>query len=59
MKITLEPAALPEVEVIIRGNISDPEVAELLQLLGKKPTGRLLVHRENEQFLLALHRAHA
>ena len=52
MKITLEPAQLPEVEVIIRGNVSDPEVAELLQLLGRKPTGRLLVHREEEQFLL-------
>ena len=52
MKITLEPAQLSEVEVIIRGNVSDPEVAELLRLLGNKPTGRLLVHREEEQFLL-------
>ena len=36
MKITLEPAQLTEVEVIIRGNISDPEVAELLKLLGSE-----------------------
>ncbi len=52
MKITLEPAQLREVEVIIRGNVSDPEVAELLRLLGNKSTGRLMVHREEEQFLL-------
>ena len=52
MKITLEPAQLPEIEVVIRGNVSDPEVAQLLQLLGNKSTGRLLVHREEEQFPL-------
>lgn len=52
MKITLEPAQVSEVEVIIRGNVSDPEVAELLRRLGNKPTGRLIVHREEEQFLL-------
>ena len=52
MKITLEPAQLSEVEVIIRGDVSDPEVAELLRLLGNKSTGRLMVNREEEQFLL-------
>ena len=52
MKITLEPAQLREVEVIIRGDVSDPEVAELLRLLGNKSTGRLMVNREEEQFLL-------
>ena len=52
MKITLEPAQLPEIEVVIRGNVSDPEVAQLLQLLGNRSTGRLLVHREEEQFPL-------
>jgi DNA-binding LytR/AlgR family response regulator len=52
MKITLEPAQLPEIEVVIRGNVSDPEVAQLLQLLGNRSTGRLLVHREGEQFPL-------
>jgi len=52
MKITLEPAALSEVEVIIRGNPSDPEVAQLLKLLGNKTSGRLMVSREDEQFVL-------
>lgn len=52
MKIILEPAQLAEVEVVIRGDISGAEAAGLLRLLGSKPTGRLLVHREDEQFLL-------
>ena len=52
MKITLEPTALSEVEVVIRGEPSDPEVARLLQLLGNKPSGRLMVSREDEQFVL-------
>ena len=52
MKITLEPAALSEVEVIIRGDVSGPEVAELLRRLGTKTSGRLMVIREEEQFLL-------
>ena len=52
MKITLEPAELREVEVIIRGDTSDPEVAQLLRLLGNKASGRLMVHREDEQFVL-------
>lgn len=52
MKITLEPAALSEVEVIIRGNPSDSEVARLLKLLGNKTSGRLMVSREDEQFVL-------
>lgn len=52
MKITLEPVRLSEVEVIIRGDPSDPEVAQLLRLLGTKTSGRLMVQREEEQFLL-------
>ncbi len=52
MKITFEPAELREVEVIIRGNAADPEVAQLLQLLGTKTRGRLMAHREDEQFVL-------
>ena len=43
MKITLEPADLREVEVIIRGEPSDPEVAQLLKLLGSKNSSRLMV----------------
>jgi DNA-binding LytR/AlgR family response regulator len=52
MKITLEPADLSEVEVVIRGNAADPEVAQLLRLLGTKTSGRLMVSREEEQFVL-------
>lgn len=52
MKIMLEPASLSEVEVIIRGDVSGPEVAEILRRLGNKSSGRLLVYREDEQFLL-------
>ena len=52
MKITLEPAQLSEVEVIIRGDVADPEVAELLRKLGTRAGGKLIVHREEEQVLL-------
>lgn len=52
MKITLEPAELREVEVIIRGDAADPEVAQLLKLLGNRTSGRLMVNREEEQFVL-------
>ncbi len=52
MKITLEPASLSEVEVIIRGDVSSPEVAELLRRLGTKSGGRLMVQQEEEHFLL-------
>lgn len=52
MKITLEPVPLSEVEVVIRGDASDPEVARLLGLLGSKSSGRLMVQREDEQFVL-------
>ena len=52
MKITLEQAALPELEVVIRGDLSSPEVAALLQKIGKKNSGKLIVNREEEQVLL-------
>lgn len=52
MKITLEQAALPEIEVVIRGDLSSPEVAALLQKIGKKNSGKLIVNREEEQVLL-------
>ncbi len=52
MKITLEPSNSSEVEVIIRGDPSDPEVAQLLRRLGGKSGGRLMVSQEEEQFLL-------
>ena len=52
MKITLEPARLPEAEVIIRGDIAGEEVAAILRLLQRKPSGKLLLYREEEQFLI-------
>ena len=52
MKITIEPAGIGEVEVIIRGDTSDPEVAQLLKLLGNRTSRRLMVQREEEQFVL-------
>lgn len=52
MKITLEQASLPEIEVVIRGDLSSPEVAALLQKIGKKNSGKLIVNREEEQVLL-------
>lgn len=52
MKISLEHADLKEPEVIIRGNVASTEVASILQALGRKSSGKLLVYREDEQFLL-------
>lgn len=53
MKITLEPADLPEAEVIIRGSATDPEVISLLQQLSRKTnSGKLMVYREDEQYIL-------
>ena len=52
MKILLEPAELGEPEVIIRGDIAGAEVASILQLLGKRSSGKLLVYQHDEQFLL-------
>ena len=52
MKITLEPANLQETEVIIKGDISSAEVAALLQMLGKKNSGKLILFKEDEQFVV-------
>lgn len=52
MKITLEPANLQETEVIIKGDVSSAEVAALLQMLGKKNSGKLLLFKEDEQFVV-------
>ena len=52
MKIILEPAQLQETEVIIRGDVTGAEVASLLQLLGKRNSGKLLLCREEEQYLV-------
>jgi len=52
LKITLEPASLQETEVIIRGDVASDEVAALLQFLGKKNSGKLLLYRDEEQFVI-------
>ncbi len=51
MKITLEHTDTAEVEVIIRGDISSKEVTSLLESLkSKNSPGKLILHREDEQF---------
>lgn len=50
MKIRLEPTALAEPEVIIRGDAASPEVAAILQALGRKSSGKLIFYRQEEQF---------
>lgn len=52
MKITLEPAEVRETEVIIRGDVASEEVAAILQFLGKKNSGKVLLCREDEQFII-------
>lgn len=52
MKITLEPAKLQETEVIIRGDVSGEEVISLLHFLRKKNSGKLILYREEEQYIV-------
>lgn len=52
MKIILEPAELQETEIIIRGNVGSDEVSNLLQFLGKKESGKILLYKEEEQFVI-------
>lgn len=52
MKITLEPAQLPEPEILIRGDVGCEEVTSLLQYLRRKSSGKLMVCREEEQFII-------
>ena len=51
MKIILEPAQIPETEIIIRGDTTSEEVISILQVISKKNSGRLLLYQEEEQFL--------
>ena len=53
MKITMEPADLPEVEIIIRGNVTDPQILSVLQFLNQKENrSKLMVFAEEEQVIL-------
>ena len=52
MKIKLESAELPETEVIIRGDVTSEEVVSLLQLLKKRSSGKLILYKEEEQYIM-------
>ena len=52
MKIKLESAELPETEVIIRGDVTSEEVVSLLQLLKKRSSGKLILYKEEEQYIV-------
>lgn len=53
MKITMEPTDLPEAEIIIRGNVTDPQILSVLQFLNQKENrSKLMVFAEEEQVIL-------
>lgn len=53
MKITFEPSREKEVEVVIRGDISNPEVESLLHYLNNKNTSsKMFLYKEDEQFIV-------
>lgn len=52
MKIILEPTQLQETEVIIRGNAASEEVISLLQLLNRRGSRKLILYKEEEQYIL-------
>ena len=52
MKIILEPAQLQEPEVIIRGDATGEEVTALLQFLNKRNSRKLILFKEDEQYIL-------
>ena len=52
MKIKLESADLLETEVIIRGDVTSEEVVSLLQLLKKRNSGKLILYKEEEQYIV-------
>ena len=52
MRIKLESAEVPETEVIIRGDVTSEEVVSLLQLLKKRNSGKLILYKEEEQYIM-------
>ena len=52
LKIKLESAELQETEVIIRGDVTSEEVVSLLQLLKKRNSGKLILYKEEEQYIM-------
>lgn len=53
MKIKLESADLLETEVIIRGDVTSEEIVSLLQLLKKRNTGKIILYKEEEQYIVS------
>jgi DNA-binding LytR/AlgR family response regulator len=52
LKIKLESVELPETEVIIRGDVTSEEVVSLLQMLKKRNTGKIILYKEEEQYIV-------
>lgn len=53
MKITIEPAKQKETEVIIRGDITSPDVESILNFIKSKNTSsKLFLYNEDEQFIV-------
>ena len=52
MKIKLESAEREETEVIIRGDVTSNEVVSILQFLRKQNTGKLILYRDEEQYIV-------
>ena len=56
MKVSFESANIVETEVIIRGDITDPDTMAVLEFIKSRnavPTKKLMLFREDEQFLIA------
>lgn len=52
MKFTLEPAEIHELEVIIRGDLNDPQVPKIIAALtAAKVISRLFLYREEKEYL--------
>ena len=56
MKVTFESADVKETELLIKGDITSSEVEALLEFVkgyNANTTKKLLIHREDEQFLVS------
>ena len=52
MKITLQPSDSEALEVIIRGNLSDPQIPQIVAALhAAKATSRLFLYQEGKEYL--------
>ncbi len=52
MKLVLEPGSQPELEVVIRGNLNDPQVSQIIAALNAaKAISRLFLYQEDRAYL--------